>query len=309
MAESDDTLAQESAPTSSVVLGATLQKAREDKSLSIEQVCARLRISARQVNAMEADDFDVLGDAMIVRGFIRNYAKLLEIDPEPLVAQYMASKPNAEPKSLSLNSANIAIQSYHKQDWQKYVGLSLLIGVLVGAWYFYTDYQATLFDTADVAQEAVAEKSATTTQQATVEPNDAVPAQQPPADSTALSTPPMTTSTTELTADPKSAVSAGSQPMTEASSSPSEVSTVASTDGTDQLRVNTGEASWVHVLDADNKVILDAIVPANGEALAEGKAPFNVVIGNAPVATIQFNHQSIDLTPYTKGRVARLKLE
>lgn len=75
------------------------------------------------------------------------------------------------------------------------------------------------------------------------------------------------------------------------------------------MRFKARESSWVHVLDANNKVILDAIVPARGEAFAEGKPPFNVVIGNAPVSTLEFNQHVIDLTPFTKGKVARLKLE
>ncbi|MEO7343264.1 MAG: helix-turn-helix transcriptional regulator, partial [Methylotenera sp.] len=69
-------------------LGEILLEARTAKKLTQKDVSNSLRISIKQITALETDDFALLPDAMITRGFIRNYARLLEIDAEPLLASY-----------------------------------------------------------------------------------------------------------------------------------------------------------------------------------------------------------------------------
>ena len=67
-------------------LGAQLCAKREELGLSIDQVSAQLYLAPRQVKALEADDYDALPGMASVRGFVRSYAKLLKIAPEPLLA-------------------------------------------------------------------------------------------------------------------------------------------------------------------------------------------------------------------------------
>src|SRR3954471_10758468 len=84
------------------VLGPLLQNARQKRNLSMEDVSNRLRISLRQVRALEADDFSALPEPMITRGFIRNYARLLDIDAEPLLAAYRIIVPVQSPRAISI---------------------------------------------------------------------------------------------------------------------------------------------------------------------------------------------------------------
>ncbi|MES2070701.1 MAG: RodZ domain-containing protein [Pseudomonadota bacterium] len=66
--------------------GGQLAAARLQKNLSVQQVADQLKLSPRQIAALEANQFDALPKAVIVRGFVRSYAKLLRIDAEPIVA-------------------------------------------------------------------------------------------------------------------------------------------------------------------------------------------------------------------------------
>jgi cytoskeleton protein RodZ len=66
--------------------GGMLAAAREQKKLTVQQVAEQLKLSPRQVQALEANQFDVLPKPVIVRGFVRSYAKLLKIDAEPVLA-------------------------------------------------------------------------------------------------------------------------------------------------------------------------------------------------------------------------------
>jgi len=66
--------------------GGQLAFARQQKNMSVQQVADQLKLSPRQVAALEANQFDALPKAVIVRGFVRSYAKLLKIDADPIVA-------------------------------------------------------------------------------------------------------------------------------------------------------------------------------------------------------------------------------
>ncbi len=61
-------------------LGRTLRQARERKSWSIEQVAEATRITPRHLQAIEAGEFDRFPAPVYARGFMRAYAKALDLD-------------------------------------------------------------------------------------------------------------------------------------------------------------------------------------------------------------------------------------
>ncbi len=61
--------------------GAQLSAARAQLGLSVQQVADQLKLSQRQILALENNQFDDLPKMVIVRGFVRSYAKLLKLDP------------------------------------------------------------------------------------------------------------------------------------------------------------------------------------------------------------------------------------
>ncbi len=66
---------------------------REELRWSLEEAAERLKLTPRQVVALEANDFDALPGMSSVRGFVRSYAKLLGLDPE-LMLEMMSGEPN-----------------------------------------------------------------------------------------------------------------------------------------------------------------------------------------------------------------------
>lgn len=66
-------------------IGETLKNAREALGLTIEEAAEKTRIRCRYLEAIEEENFDVLPDDVYVKGFLRSYARLLKLDPEPLV--------------------------------------------------------------------------------------------------------------------------------------------------------------------------------------------------------------------------------
>jgi len=69
-----------------VLPGALLAAQRQAKGWSVEHVASQLKFASRQVAALEADNYAALPGPVIVRGFVRAYAKLLGMDSNSLVA-------------------------------------------------------------------------------------------------------------------------------------------------------------------------------------------------------------------------------
>ena len=60
-------------------------RAREAAGLSLDQVAQQLKLAPRQVKALEDENFGELPGRTFSRGFVRNYARLLNLDPEDLL--------------------------------------------------------------------------------------------------------------------------------------------------------------------------------------------------------------------------------
>ncbi len=71
-------------------IGQILRRGREGKGATSSEVAAVTRIKVQIVDAMELDDFSGIAAPAYAKGFIRMYAQYLEIDPVPLVEEYLA---------------------------------------------------------------------------------------------------------------------------------------------------------------------------------------------------------------------------
>ncbi|MFJ6664125.1 helix-turn-helix domain-containing protein [Streptomyces sp. NPDC091383] len=73
-----------------ISVGRALHQARIAAGLTVDDVSSATRVRLAIVHAIEADDFGLCGGAVYARGHIRNLARAVHLDPEPLVAQYDA---------------------------------------------------------------------------------------------------------------------------------------------------------------------------------------------------------------------------
>jgi transcriptional regulator with XRE-family HTH domain len=69
-------------------LGELLKEARQNKGVSLEEVEEELKIRSRYLQALEEEDFSIMPPEVYVRGFLRNYAVYLGLDPEEARALY-----------------------------------------------------------------------------------------------------------------------------------------------------------------------------------------------------------------------------
>lgn len=69
-------------------VGDLLRETREAKGLSLDQVENVTRIRQRLLQALEENDFAELPAPVFVKGFLRNYAQLLELNPDDVLQMY-----------------------------------------------------------------------------------------------------------------------------------------------------------------------------------------------------------------------------
>jgi cytoskeletal protein RodZ len=79
-------------------IGQLLTDAREARGMTAIDVAKRLRIRAMFVDALEREDWPTVGEPVYVRGFLKNYAKLVGLEPEAAAAALDASYPAYAPR-------------------------------------------------------------------------------------------------------------------------------------------------------------------------------------------------------------------
>ena len=72
--------------------GQRLRKERESRDVTLRELSDATRIGKRYLEALESNDFDALPGAVFAKGYIRNYAEHLGLDPEPLIADYLRER-------------------------------------------------------------------------------------------------------------------------------------------------------------------------------------------------------------------------
>jgi transcriptional regulator with XRE-family HTH domain len=110
-------------------LGERLRAAREEKELAIEQVAEETRIPLNYLEAMESEAFDVFTSDLHTRGFLRNYASFLGLDPAEIVALYDQAHGNPRGK----RGATVAPRPVTEQGHRSMLGVDALLGLVVVA--------------------------------------------------------------------------------------------------------------------------------------------------------------------------------
>jgi len=259
--------------------GTQLRQAREARGLSIADVAASLKMSPRQIEAVEGEDFSRLAGATFVRGFIRNYARVLKTDPAPLLAQ-VAARLELPPVELNVSvGSRVRMPAGNERHGRFSVvagGLALALLVVALALYF---------DVVDIG----ASFSRLVERNAAMGPRDVAPVGVQP-----LAQP------LPAVASPATAESVSTEPPAEP---------LPARAGQRQLVFSFEGSSWVEVKDGKGQTIFSQLSAKGATQRVEGNPPFQIVVGNAGNVRLAYDDQPIDLRPHTRVEVARLTLE
>src|SRR5215510_15923353 len=93
-----------SAPPAMESVGQLLRRHRTEKRMSVEEISRATRVPSASIERIEADRFEELPGEVFVRGFLRSYARALEISPDEVLARYTASRRIAWVTPLPISS-------------------------------------------------------------------------------------------------------------------------------------------------------------------------------------------------------------
>src|SRR5256714_7629276 len=118
--------------------GAQLRAAREALGLSQEAVAQQLKLAPRQVRAIEEDDYARLPGRTFVRGFVRNYARLVHLDPTAVAAglpRVDGTSPLDRPSltAVSRPMAEMPVASGRRQSSTRWLIPIVLLAIVAAA--------------------------------------------------------------------------------------------------------------------------------------------------------------------------------
>jgi cytoskeleton protein RodZ len=249
--------------------GAVLKAARERMALSVGDAARHLRLSVRQVEAMESGEFGRLPEEPFLSGFVRNYARLVQVDAEPLLESIRGERPPDQARELvGQQSPEVAFPTGQERPWGRYAAWGA-VGVLALGLLAYQGLQ-------EYRPQGVEQTKAAPA------PEPQVKAPEPPV-------------------PVLEAVQPASQPAPEPAP--------AAAPGQRTLEMTFSAQSWVEVRNRAGQVVFSQVSPPGSTQMVAGDPPLAVVVGNAAGVQVRFGDQPVDLAPHTRENVARFTLE
>ena len=292
----------DSAP--SPTAGAILAQAREAAGLTIDDVALQLKLAPRQVVAIERDDFANLPGRTFIRGFTRNYARLLKLDVDA-VLDALPGEHAAAPGGPPLAAATRAIGEMPRERTPRpgvarwAIPLVLLAIVAVAAFYEFARPPAARAPSAPSPLPATPPAAPATS---------TIPLDNPvrPISEPTTSAPPVTAPATAPATE-----SAATTPATVVSAQPAVVAAPPESSPRvgNQLALRFRGTSWVEVRDRSGGVVLSMTGSEGATREIQVATPGEVIVGNAGAVDATWRGRPIDMTALARQNVARIKLD
>ncbi|HEC07866.1 MAG TPA: DUF4115 domain-containing protein [Thiolapillus brandeum] len=291
--------------------GRRLQLAREAMGMEVATVAEQLHLSKELVHALEEENYEILPARVFVRGYYRNYARLVNVPEEIVLKEFGQRCPEGEdctvPPAVA-QGVRREIRSSHGlvrlATWLIVIALITVFGLW---WKSYLDKAAPPEETvatepkAEIQQQAIAAEQPVEAEQTSTETVPAAPAAE-------------SEETATVAADVAPAVAAVTPEETASAPVDSEAA-VTTADTVSQPVVPprvvlsfTGDC-WVDVRDSSRSFKLVGRRKAGEKYELKGKPPYKMVLGNARNVSIMIDDKPFDLAPYTRGNVAKLTFD
>ncbi|MBU6491593.1 MAG: DUF4115 domain-containing protein [Burkholderiales bacterium] len=299
-------------------IGRELKEAREQRGLLIEDVSARLKVSANKLKALEGGQWEHLPEMPFVQGLVRGYARLLDVDPAPMTEALRPfgrraaidippPSPNAPsiPRSPARFRSPVGNAAGPRLVW----GVIIIIAVGAAVLWFGSRRHNEREAPASVASAPAAQGGPDAASEDVASADSA--ARQAITGSAASAALPATQNASPAIAPVVQAPA--SEPMTKQADTPAAASAPEAASSTQantgQLRLQLSGDSWIEVRQSDGKVVFSRLLHAGDQQDVTGTPPLKVVIGNtAGVASLQYDNQPVDVKSRGNGNVARLTL-
>ena len=316
-AATETALPQEVAPAAAVSAGALLRQARQAQGVALEELAATLKVPVEKLQALEDEDWQRLPDVVFLRALAQTICRTLHLEAAPVLALLPQQKVTALAPQGGLNApmrergvpSILATKTQHS-PWPWVV---LLLIVLGGGGYLGVQW---------MAPEWV--RGVSTTVSAPSDPagdsplfSPAVPeegdgggmgnmgdvaqaGEVPTVQAAALMQPalPEEEGAQPGFAAPAPAAEPAAAPAAQAAASVSPV-----------LRITAKGATWVQVLDAQQRLLIEKILQDGEVFSTSAPKPLTVAVGKADLATVEVNGAPFDVQAVARSNVARFEVK
>ena len=271
--------------------GERLQREREMRGITLEEMSESTKISSRSLRALETEEFDKLPGGIFNKGFVRAYARHVGMDEDQAVADFVAASGDEKDQSLPDPPASPPVvlgqRAEGHANWHAFALLILLLSsAVVAAW------KLGPFAVHKVVGEVTAHLSsrqAPQTDPAMVVPQRApVPAPPAPALSVAEA------AQRKPPAEPKPVTGAEGIPVAAPSAAPQPVAAppAPAPSPTFVVQVRAKQDSWVQIV-ADGKLMTEGVLIPPAEKRVRAAKEVVIRTGNAAGVEVSFNDQPL----------------
>lgn len=296
--------------------GELLKKAREAKGLTQEEVAIKLNFLPLYVPALENENFEPLHSVTFVKGYLRAYARFLDIDADEVLRCFAVHHPDLVKQEVQQpievmrsekNTSSLIFKLF------SFIVIVALIAVIIMWWQSRSveslpnvSNQEVQVDTLDgktiaapVQVKAIKNIPTLVKEVENTETSPAVEAQQvksepvkpePVKPEPVVVATPVTKPTPKVEDKPITVAPVARVPSRAISGDPA----VATQGNTRLMALTFSNECWVEVRDATGRMLHASLMQANDNVLLEGKPPFQAVFGNGTVAKVFYNGKAFD---------------
>lgn len=319
--------------------GRLLRAAREAKGLSTGAIATHLNLDVRTVEALERDDHTRLPAPIFVRGYLRNYARLIGLPEDEVLGTYQIQAPaEPAPRRVGLPRRQRSFRA-PRIPWAGLFTVLLLGALGVVAWRLGPDLVARFSGEAPLAGapaaltlpasdgEAAADAGAPPPGTGMLElplpeapaaptdigepiPLDEVEPVLPPEAEMEPGAGSVTDAPFEAAAPPpaETEMASAGAPVTEPPTAEAPVAEPA-VPGELRLELRFTDDSWVEISAADGRRLLYGLLRKDEQRSVAGRAPLRVLLGNARAVELKVDGAPFDLAPHTRDAIARFRLD
>ncbi len=312
--------AEEEVTKKATDFGSVLAAARQSQNYSIDDVCEQLKVPARTVIAIENSDLTALPEATFVQGYLRSYARFLEIPENKVLAMYHQAVPQDATNRLNPRS-DLPEEASSRSPLVKTLTILLIVaGVLLAAFGGFQYYQKQAYaieseraenesgfngSALESSGDAVASVASVNARPLNTQPINIQPIIIQPiiiqqkarlSEDGAL----ILTQSAPAEKDEIILVSVN-EPVVADTALVTRTETASSAEpSVDVLKIYAAQGSWMQVHDATKTRLLFNMIPIGGEKTLMGQAPFRISLGNAKTTKLVINGIAIDMSAYLR---------
>ena len=264
--------------------GERLQREREMRGITLEEMSESTKISSRSLRALETEEFDKLPGGIFNKGFVRAYARHVGIDEDQAVADFVAAsggeKDQPLPDPPEPRAAALGQRAEGHANWRAFALLTVLLATaVVAVWKLGPS----------VVHKVMAELTARVNSRPappaapTVMPQN-VPEEEAPSPAAAARKPPARAkSVTVAESVPAAALPAASEVTVASPQAPA---------ATFVVQVRATQDAWVQIV-ADGKLMSEGVLVPPAEKRVRAAKEVVIKTGNAAGVEVSFNGQPL----------------